>query len=96
MNPSEILKRKRNEILDTANKYGITNLRIFGSVARGEDDDNSDLDLLASFPQGFDLFNHAALILELEDLLGIKVDVISENGLKTRIKDRVLNEAVPV
>ena len=90
------MEQKRAEVLKIADKYGVTNLRIFGSVARGEDDDKSDLDLMAVFPKGFTLLDHAALMLELEELLGSKVDIVSENGLRSRIRDRVLNEAVPV
>lgn len=95
-NPSEILKQKRAEVLKIAVKYKVKNLRIFGSVARGEDDAESDIDLLASFPEGFTLFDHAGLMLELEDLLGCKVDIISETGIRERIRDRVLDEAVPL
>jgi predicted nucleotidyltransferase len=96
MRPSEILKLKRAEVLQIAEKYGVKNLRVFGSVARGEDDEKSDVDLLADFPEGFTLFDHGGIIYELEVLLGIKVDIGRDTCLKTRIKERVLNEAIPL
>ena len=79
-----------------AAKHGARNVRVFGSVARGEDDDKSDIDLLVEFESGRSLLDHAGLWLELQDLLGCKVDVVSERGIKPRIRDRVLREAVPL
>ncbi|MBC8204068.1 nucleotidyltransferase family protein [bacterium] len=95
-NPSEILKQKRAEALKIAEKYKVKNLRIFGSVARGEDDEESDIDLLASFPEGFTLFDLVDLVKEIEELLGCKVDIASERGLKERVRARILNEAIPI
>ena len=96
MSLREILDSKRNEILGIAAKHGAHNVRIFGSVARGEDDERSDLDLLVEFDPTVSLLDHAALVVELEDLLGRKVDVASVRGLKERIRDRVMREAVPL
>ena len=94
MHLNDLLKSKRDEILKIAAKHGAHNVRVFGSVARGEADAQSDIDLLVEFKQGTTLLGHAALIYELEELLGVKVDVVSDRGLRERVRDRVLNEAV--
>ena len=91
---NDLLKSKRKEILDISAKYGAHNVRVFGSVARGEADARSDIDLLVEFKRGTTLLGHAALIYELEELLGVKVDVVSDRGLRERIRDRILREAV--
>jgi predicted nucleotidyltransferase len=85
---------KREQILAITARYGARNVRVFGSVVRGEDGPESDVDLLVEFEPGRGLLNHAALIEELENLLGCKVDVASHNGLKPRIRQRVIEEAV--
>jgi predicted nucleotidyltransferase len=91
---NDLLKSRRDEILEIAAKHGAHNVCVFGSVARGEADSQSDIDLLVEFKRGTTLLGHAALINELEELLGVKVDVVSERGLRERIRDRVLSEAV--
>jgi len=91
---SQKLKVQRQAILEIAQTYGADNLRIFGSVARGDDDLASDLDLLVDLEQGRSLFDLGGLTMDLQDLLGCKVDVVTENGLKKRIRDRVLQEAI--
>ncbi len=91
---NDLLKTRRYEVLEIAAKHGARNVRIFGSVARGEADEASDVDILVEFSPGTTLLNHAALILELEDLLGVKVDVVSDRGLRERIRERILREAV--
>ena len=96
MDITQLLEEKRNEILRIANAHHARNLRIFGSVARGENDEASDIDFLAELNAGCGLLHHAALIRELEELLGRKVDVVSDKGLRERIRDRVLREAVPL
>lgn len=96
MTIQQLLKEKREEILRIAAKHGARNVRVFGSVARGEADEQSDLDLLVEFEPGRSLMDHAALWLELQELLGCKVDVVSDRGIKPRIRDRVLSEAVPL
>ena len=78
MYQNDLLKSRREAILQIAAKHGAYNLRIFGSVARGEADSNSDVDLLVEFKGGTTLLGHAALEQELEELLGIKVDVVRE------------------
>jgi predicted nucleotidyltransferase len=91
-----LLKSRREEILHIAASHGARNVRIFGSVARGEADEQSDIDLLVEFEPGRSLLDHAGLWLELQELLGCKVDVVSERGIKPRIRERVLREAVPL
>ncbi len=96
MNLRSLLKEKRTAILETARRHGARNVRIFGSVARGEDDEKSDLDFLVEMEPGRSLLDHAALLLDLEKILGCKVDVLSEKGIKARIRERVLREARPL
>ena len=91
---SQQLKTQRQAILRIVQIYGAKNLRIFGSVARGEDDDKSDLDLLVDLEPGRSLFDLGGLAIDLQDLLGCSVDVVTEKGLKQRIRDRVLQEAI--
>ncbi len=96
MDLEALLKKKRAAILETAKRHGARNLRIFGSVARGDYDDQSDLDFLVEMEPGRHLLDHASLLLDLQDLLGRKVDVVSERGIKARMRDRVLKEARPL
>ncbi|MFZ1415066.1 MAG: nucleotidyltransferase family protein [Defluviicoccus sp.] len=96
MTPEQRLKEKRQEILRIAAEHGAHNVRVFGSVARGEADENSDIDLLVAFEAGRSLLDHAGLWLDLQELLGCKVDVVSDGGIKPRIRERVLKEAVPL
>ena len=91
-----VLARLRAEILAAASRHGATNVRVFGSVARGEADAASDVDFLVDFEPGRSLLDLAGLLIDLEDLLGHPVDVVTEPGLKARIRQRVLAEAVPV
>jgi uncharacterized protein len=90
------LARVRTEILAAAARHGATNVRVFGSVARGDADAASDVDFLVDFEPGRSLLDLANLLVELEDLLGHPVDVVTEPGLKARIRQRVLAEAVAV
>ena len=90
------LREKRDEILRLCARYGARNLRVFGSVARGEADVRSDVDFLVEMEPGRSLFDLGGLQYELERLLGRPVDVVTERGLKPRIRDRVLQEAVPL
>lgn len=84
----EPLEKNRDEILRVAERHGATNVRIFGSVARGQDDSESDLDVLVDLEKGRSPMDHAALVIDLEDLLGCRVDVATERGLKERIRER--------
>jgi predicted nucleotidyltransferase len=91
---SDIVKKKREEILAIASKHGASNVRVFGSVARGEADETSDIDLLVDLDRGRTLFDLAALVEELNQATGWRVDVVTEGGLRERIHDVVLHEAV--
>ncbi len=77
-----------------ANKYGAYNVRILGSVARGEADASSDIDLLVDMELGRSLFDLGGLLMELQELLGCQVDLVTEKGLRKRLKERVLREAI--
>ncbi len=92
---AELLER-REEILAVAARHGAHTIRIFGSVARGEETRASDLDLLVEFEPGRSLLNQIALAQDLKDLLGREVDVVTEKGLHWYIRDRVCREAVPL
>jgi hypothetical protein len=92
----ELLKEKHADILSMAAKYGARNVRVFGSVARGEADDLSDIDFLVEMEPGRSLLDLGGLQAELEALFGCHVDVVTEKGLKARIRGRVLAQAVPV
>ena len=87
------LQVKRQEVLAVAAQHGAHSVRVFGSVARGEADETSDVDLLVTMEAGRSLLDLAGLLLDLEDLLGCPVDVATEAGLKPRLRDRVLKEA---
>jgi uncharacterized protein len=94
MNFSELLKDKREAILQIAAKHGARNVRVFGSVARGAADDQGDIDFLVDMEPGRSLLDLGGLLMDLQDLLGRNVDVVTERGLKPRIRERVLHEAV--
>ena len=96
MGYQKVLQEKREEILRIAARYGASDIRIFGSVVRDEDDESSDVDFLVKLDKNRSLMDHAALVMEMEDLLCRPVDVVTESGLKERIRDRVLSEAVPL
>ncbi|MBU1672574.1 MAG: nucleotidyltransferase family protein [Actinobacteria bacterium] len=96
MTNKELIENKKNEIQAAAERHGARRLRVFGSVVRGESGPTSDVDFLVEFEEGRSLLDQAALLVELEDLLGIRVDVVSEGGINPRMRDRILNEAVPL
>jgi len=82
--------------LRIAAKYGARKVRVFGSVARGEADGQSDVDFLVEMEQGRSLLDLGGLQMELEALLGCSVDVVTERALKARVREHVLREAVPL
>jgi uncharacterized protein len=96
MTNKDLIENKKNEIQAVAKRHGARRLRVFGSVARGESGPTSDVDFLVEFEEGRSLLDQAALLVELEDLLGIRVDVVSVRGINPRMRDRILNEAVPL
>jgi hypothetical protein len=87
---------RRDEIIALAAKYGASNVRIFGSVARGDAEEQSDLDLLVRFEPGRSLFDQGGLLMDLRELLGICVDIVSEGALTGRFGDEVRKDAVPL
>lgn len=91
---NDLLHEKREDILRLAKEYGAYNVRVFGSVARGEADENSDIDLLVTMGSGHSLLDLIGLWMDLEELLQRKVDVVSEGGLKGSFGKRVLEDAV--
>jgi predicted nucleotidyltransferase len=96
MTLEELVKAKREEILKVCAEYGARNVLVFGSVARGEADEQSDIDFLVDLEPGRTLLDLGGLQYDLEQLLGYRVDVVPERGLKPRIRERVLREAVPL
>jgi len=87
---------RREEILRLAERRGAHNVRVFGSVARGEANENSDLDLLVAWEPGRSLLDHAGLVQDLQELLGVKVHVGTEKSLHWYVRDRILREATPL
>jgi predicted nucleotidyltransferase/DNA-binding XRE family transcriptional regulator len=94
--PGLRLRRHRAEVLEIAAKYGASNVRVFGSVVRGEDTVDSDIDLLIDHDADFGLFALGGLTQDLTELLGVKVDVVPAEGIKARFRDRIMAEAVPL
>ena len=84
------------QILALARQHGASEVMVFGSVARGDASEGSDVDFLVTFEPDRSLLDHIALQQDLEDLLHIKVDVVSRGGLSPYIRDAVLREAIPV
>jgi predicted nucleotidyltransferase len=91
-----LLRERRTAILETAAAHGAHNVRLFGSVARGEAGPDSDIDLLVEVGPEHSSWFPAGLIIDLEQLLGCRVDVLTESGLHWYIRERVLKEAVPL
>jgi hypothetical protein len=90
------LRARRDEILDLALRHGAREVAVFGSVARRQADGRSDVDFLVDMDPGRSLFDMGALLMDLQDLLGCEVDVVTRKGLRDRIRDRVLSEAEPL
>ncbi len=94
MGIDEILMPKRQEVLAIAARHGARNVRVFGSVARGDARPDSDVDLLVEMEPGRSLMDMGGLLMDLQDLLGRDVDVTDPQGLHWYIRDRVLAEAI--
>jgi predicted nucleotidyltransferase len=92
----ESLLHRRNDILRIARQYGASDVRVFGSVARGDEKADSDLDLIVHFEPGRSLFDHGGLVMDLCELLGIQVDVIDDGGMRPNFRDHVMKEAIPL
>ena len=93
---SAILTKYRAEILDLATRHGTKNVRVFGSLARGEGSEGSDLDLLVTLGAGRSLLDLVGLKQDLEDLVHRPVDVVTEQALSPYLREHVLSEAVPL
>jgi len=96
MSRLQLLKKKRQKILDLAQKRGGYNVRLFGSVVRGEDAGGSDIDFLMTFRTGTTLFDRSGLIVDLHEFLDCDVDVVSDKAIHPLIRDRVLHSAIPL
>ena len=96
MKIDQLLEEKRPAVMALITKHGAQNPRIFGSVARGDFGPESDIDLLVNMEEGRSLLDISALTLDLRDLLGVKVDVVSEDGLYWLLRRRILKEVRPL
>ncbi len=96
MGIEELLQERREDILRLAAQHGAHNVRVFGSVARGEARPDSDVDLLVEMEAGRSLLDLGGLLMDLQALLGREVDVVTDKGLRDRIRARVLQEARPL
>lgn len=92
----DLVNQKRDQIRVIAEQYGATNVRLFGSAARGEDHHESDVDLLVDLTRSWSLLDHIAMQQDLEDLLGCRVDLIVASALKDHVRDSTLTQAIPL
>ena len=91
-----LIENNRSKILNLAERHGVRDVRIFGSMVRGDADDASDIDLLVSLPPGKTGLALGALLMDVQDLLQRRVDVVTERGLHPALRERVLREAQPL
>lgn len=96
MRTLDLLRRKKAQLVALAAAHGARNIRIFGSVARGEESVNSDVDLLVEMEEGRSLYDLVGLQLDIEELLGKKADVLTEGGINRYLRERILAEARPL
>lgn len=96
MGIDELIRPKRHLIAEIARRHGATNVRVFGSVARGEAGLDSDIDFLVEAGPITSQWFPGGLVADLEDLLGRRISVTTETGLSPQLRDRILREAVPV
>ncbi len=96
MKPSTALELKRAAVREMTSRFRAANPRVFGSVLHGTDRDGSDLDLLVDALPGATMFDLGGLQVELEDLLGVPVDLLTPGDLPPKFRDKVLAEATPV
>ena len=92
----EIIQDKKEQVLALAARHGASNVRIFGSVANGTAKTDSDIDFIVDLEPGRSLFDLGGLLMDLQQLFGRKVGVVTENGLHWYIKERILSEAKPI
>jgi uncharacterized protein len=93
MNTLNVLQSRRAEILALAAKHGASNVRLFGSVVRGEDQEDSDIDFLVDMQENRSLFDLIGMQQDLEKAIGRRVDVLTPNGINRHLKDRIMGEA---
>ena len=96
MTLQDLRATRRDSVLELAARHGAHNVRVFGSVARGDGDSQSDVDFLVDLEPGRSLSDLGGLLMDLQDVLGTPVDVVTEMGLRIRVRDRILAEAVPL
>jgi predicted nucleotidyltransferase len=96
MGIQEIISARRADVLAAAKRHGVTSIKVFGSVARGDARDDSDVDFLVEVGPHHSAFFPGGLVMDLEEILGRRVDVVEPDALHRLIKDRVLREAVPL
>ena len=96
MSTKELLEQRRNEILTLAARHGARDIRVFGSVARGESGPASDVDFLVDMEEGRNLLDLVGFWQDLEELLGCRVDVITDGGISPYLRERIYTEAIPL
>lgn len=96
MGIQEIITSRRDDVLAAAKRHGVTSIKVFGSVARGDARDDSDVDFLVEVGPEHSAFFPGGLVMDLEAILGRRVDIVEPDGLHRLIKDQVLREAVPL
>jgi predicted nucleotidyltransferase len=96
MRPSISLENNRSQVREVLQRFGMTNPRVFGSAARGEDTDKSDLDILVDAPPGTSLYDLAAVEVELETILGCKVEILTKGFLASDIAARAEIDLLPI
>ena len=96
MELTDLIQLKRKEILEIAGRYGARKIYIFGSIARNEARPGSDIDFLVELESGRSLFDLGGMLYDLRELLGVEVDVVTPKGLRPRIKEEVIREAIPL
>jgi uncharacterized protein len=96
MSTLDVIIERREDVLRVASAYGAYNVRIFGSAARGEDTESSDIDFLVSMEDGRNLFDQAGLLADLQELLGRKVDLVIDDSIYWLVRRRILKEARPI
>ena len=94
MKIKKLLKDKHDQIIEITKKYGATEVRLFGSIVKGSTTKTSDVDILVKMQSGATLLDLIAIKQDLEDLLGLKVDVVTEDSISPYIKKSILKEAV--
>ena len=96
MDGLQVVQWKKKEILAVASAHGLFNVRVFGSVVRGEDNPQSDIDFLVDLEKGRSLLDLGGALIKLQELLGRKVDIVTERGLHWFLREKILKEAQPL